>query len=279
IKLPFMNAAELRNVIAYEAEQHIPLPLDQVVLDHHVLGEIDEDGQKKLEVLLVAAKADQMDEHLALLKACRLKPALVDVDSFALENAHLANYGIEKGQTVALVNIGAKITTINVVEDGVSHLTRDFAVAGNQFTKQIQADLSLGFAQAEELKRQQGQVVVEGDEMMLTRVPDKDDRSMAISEAVTPVLAKMLSEFRRSFDFYENSIKKRPISKVLLSGGGARLKNIEKYFADKLGVPAEIADPFRNIEIAKGLDAAGIRAAGPALMVCVGLALRRGSPL
>lgn len=279
VKLPFMSPAELKNVISYEAEQHIPLPIDQVVLDHHILGTLEEDGQKKLEVLLVAAKAEMVDEHLAILKAARLKPRIIDVDSFAMENAYLANYGVEKGQTVALVNIGAKTTTINVVEDGVSHLTRDFAVAGNQFTKQMQVEMSLGFSAAEELKRQQGQVAIESDEMLLTRMPDKDDRSMAISEAVTPVLSKMLSEFRRSFDFYENSIKKRPVSKVLLCGGGARLKNIEKFFADKLGVPTEIADPFKRIEIAKGLDAEGIRASAPALMVGIGLALRRGSKL
>ncbi|HTB21671.1 MAG TPA: type IV pilus assembly protein PilM [bacterium] len=279
VKLPFMSPAELKNVISYEAEQHIPLPIDQVILDHHILGTLDEDGQRKLEVLLVAAKTDMVDDRLSLLKAAHLKPSVIDVDSFAMENAYLANYGVEKGETVALVNIGAKTTTINVIEDGVSHLTRDFAVAGNQFTKQMQTEMSLGFPQAEELKRQQGQVAIESDEIMLTSMPDKDDRSMAISEAVTPVLNKMLSEFRRSFDFYENSIKKRPISKVLLSGGGARLKNIEKFFADKLGVATEIADPFRRVDIPKGMDAESIRAAAPALMVGIGLALRKGSAL
>jgi type IV pilus assembly protein PilM len=279
VKLPFMTAAELKNVISYEAEQHIPLPIDQVILDHHILGVLEEENQKKLEVLLVAAKTEMVDERLNLLKASRLKPTVIDVDSFAMENAYLANYGIEKGQTVALVNIGAKTTTINVIEDGISHLTRDFAVAGNQFTKQMQTEMILGFPQAEELKRQQGQVAVESDEMLLTAMPDKDDRSMAISEAVTPVLNKMLSEFRRSFDFYENSIKKRPISKVILSGGGARLKNIEKFFADRLGVPTEIVDPFKRIDIAKGLDAETIRALAPTLMVGIGLALRRSSAL
>ena len=276
IKLPFMKKEELKNVISYEAEQHIPLPIDQVVLDYHILGEIDEDNQKKLEVLLVAAKDEMVDEHLKLLRAARLKPVVIDVDSFAMENAYLTNYGQPKGETVALVNIGAKTTTINVVEDGISHLTRDFSVAGNQFTKQIQTEMNLGFSQAEELKRQQGQVAIENDDILITRMPDKDDRSIAISEAVTPVLNKMLSEFRRSFDFYENSIKKRPISRVVLSGGGARLKNIEKFFADKLGVPTEIADPFKRIDVPKNIDAETLSALAPALMVGVGLALRRG---
>lgn len=275
IKLPFMTQDELKNVISYEAEQHIPLPIDQVVIDFHILGEVQEDNQKKIEVLLVAAKEEMVDDHIEILKKARLKPKVIDVDSFAMENAYEQNYGVESGQTVALINIGAKITTINVVEDGVSHLTRDFSVAGNQFTKEIQREFNLSFAQAEELKRQQGAVSVESDEIMLTRMPDKDDRSMRISEAVTPVLNKMLSEFRRSFDFYENSIKRRPISKVLLTGGGSRLKNIEKFFSDKLGVPTEIGDPFKGIELPRGVDAEELRKVAPALMVGVGLALRK----
>jgi type IV pilus assembly protein PilM len=92
---------------------------------------------------------------------------------------------------------------------------------------------------------------------------------------VTPVLNKMLSEFRRSFDFYENSIKKRPISKVILSGGGARLRNIEKFFADKLGVPTEIADPFKRIELPKHLDPDDMKRLAPSLVVGIGLALRQ----
>ncbi len=276
IKMPFMTRDELKNVIATEAEQHIPLPIDQVVIDFHILGEITDDNQKKLEVLLVAAKEELVDEHLKLLKSAGLKPGVIDVDSFAMENAFEANYGRLAGETVALVNIGAKTTTINVVEDGVSHLTRDFSVAGNQFTKEIQREFNLSFAQAEELKRQQGQVVIESDEILLTRMPDKDDRSGRISEAVTPVLNKILSEFRRSFDFYENSIKKRPVSKVVLSGGGARLRNIEKFFADKLGLPTELADPFKGILVPKGVESETLRQVGPSLMVGVGLAMRKG---
>jgi type IV pilus assembly protein PilM len=276
IKMPFMTKDELKNVISFEAEQHIPLPIDQVVIDFHILGEVSEDNQKKLEVLLVAAKEEMVDEHLKLLKSAGLKPQVIDVDSFAMENAFESNYGQLQGETIALVNIGAKTTTINVVEDGISHLTRDFAVAGNQFTKEIQREFNLSFAQAEELKRAQGQIVIESDEILLTRMPDKDDRSGRISEAVTPVLNKMLSEFRRSFDFYENSIKKRPISRVVLSGGGSRLKNIDKFFADKLGVPAELADPFKRIDIPKGFDAEALRLMAPSLVVGVGLAMRKG---
>ena len=276
VKLPYMTEDELRNVISYEAEQHIPLPIDQVVIDFHILGEVQEENQKKLEVLLVAAKEEMIDQHIQLLKASGLKPQLIDVDSFAMENAYEVNYGKEAGETVALINMGAKITTINVMEDGVSHLTRDFTVAGNQFTKEIQREFNLSFSQAEELKKQQGSIVIESDEITLTRMPDKDDRSVRISEAITPVLNKMLSEIRRSFDFYENSIKKKPISKVILSGGSARLKNLDRFLSDKLGVPVSVSDPFKVIQTSlKGIDLEALQEAAPMLAVGVGLALRR----
>jgi len=276
VKLPFMTEEELRNVISYEAEQHIPLPIDQVVVDFHILGEAADEKEKKLEVLLVAAKEELIDQHIRILKLAGLKPAVIDVDSFAMENAYEANHGKELGETVALINIGAKITTINVVEDGISHLTRDFAVAGNQFTKEIQREFNLSFSQAEELKKQQGTIVIESDEINLSRMPDKEDRSSRISEAITPVLNKILSELKRSFDFYENSIKGRPISKVLLSGGSARLKNLDKFLSDKLGVPVERSDPFSQIRVNLGeADMEALRENAPALAVSVGLALRR----
>jgi type IV pilus assembly protein PilM len=276
VKLPFMTEEELRNVISYEAEQHIPLPIEQVVVDFHILGEVQEDNQKKLEVLLVAAKEEMIDQHIRILGAASLKPKVIDVDSFALENSYEANYGKEIGETVALINVGAKITTINVVEDGVSHLTRDFAVAGNQFTKEIQREFNLSFSQAEELKKAQGMVLIESDEISLTRMPDKDDRSSRISEALTPVLNKLLSELKRSFDFYENSIKGRPISKVMLSGGSAKLKNLDRFLADKLGVAVVKADPFRNVIVhLKESELEMLHEDAPMLAVSLGLALRK----
>jgi type IV pilus assembly protein PilM len=118
--------------------------------------------------------------------------------------------------------------------------------------------------------------VIESDEINLSRMPDKEDRSSRISEAITPVLNKILSELKRSFDFYENSIKGRPISKVLLSGGSARLKNLDKFLSDKLGVPVERSDPFSQIRVNLGeADMEALRENAPALAVSVGLALRR----
>src|ERR1019366_934380 len=106
VKLPFMTEEELRGSIAREAEQYIPLNIDQVVLDFQILGETQEDGQRKLDVLLVAAKVDVVDQHLAMLKSAGLSPMVIDIDAFALQNAYEINRVEPSEETVALINMG-----------------------------------------------------------------------------------------------------------------------------------------------------------------------------
>ncbi len=276
VKLPFMNEEELRNVINYEAEQYIPLSIDQVVLDFQVLGELEEEGQKKLEVLLAAAKEETVDRQVALLHRAGLNPVVIDIDSFALGNAFERNYGKLEGETVSLINVGAKLTTINILEDGISHLTRDVAVAGNNFTREIQREFSLSFAEAESLKREQGQAQVESEDLLQIEGSDQDNRTARIGEAITPVLNKLLAEIRRSFDYYESSIRKKAVSRILLSGGTAHLKNLEKYLAEKMNVPVELNDPFKQVQVAeRKFDLDFIREHAQEFNVGLGLALRQ----
>jgi type IV pilus assembly protein PilM len=276
IKLPRMSEEELRNVITLETEQYIPLSIDQVVLDFSVLGELEEEGQKKLEVLLVAAKEEIVDRHLDLLARSGLNPVILDVDSFALSNAFEHNYGKIPGETISLINLGAKLTTINILEDGVSHLTRDVAVAGNNFTREIQQEFGISFAEAEVLKREQGQAQTETEDLITINAHGQDDKTARIGDAITPVLNKLLAEIRRSFDYYESSIRKKAVSRILLSGGAARLKNIDKFLSEKLNVPVEWNDPFKAIEISESLfDRDFIAANSPLFNVGLGLALRQ----
>lgn len=276
IKLPYMSEEELKNVIALETEQYIPLSIDQVVLDFTVLGELEEENQKKLEVLLVAAKEEVVDRHLELFSRTGLNPVVLDVDSFALGNAFEFNYGRIPGETISLINLGAKLTTINILEEGVSHLTRDVAVAGNNFTREIQQEFGLSFSEAETLKRQQGQALTETEDIIQIESKDQNDKSARIGDAITPVLNKLLAEIRRSFDYYESSIRKKSVSRIFLSGGAAQLKNIDKYLTEKLNVPVEWNDPFKAIEISDSLfDRNFIATNAPLFNVGLGLALRQ----
>lgn len=284
IKVPYMAPEELQNVVPYEAEQYIPLGMDQIVFDYQVLNEVEEETQKKMEVLLVAVKNETMNQHLDILKAAGVSPFVIDVDSFALCNAYSLNLQEEsetgvKADTVALINMGAKFTTVTIVENGIPHLSRDINIGGNNFTKEIQREFNLSFAQAEELKKQQAAIIVENEELLLSPVPTFDDaKSTRIFEAITPVLNKLLNDIRRSFDYYESAVKKRPVQKILLSGGSSKIKNIDRFLSERLGIPVEINYPFKNINInSKNFDLDYLRSNAVHFNVALGLALRIGS--
>jgi len=278
VKLPFMTPEELKGAISREAEQYIPLNIDQVVLDFQILGESQEDGQRKIDVLLVAAKVDVVDQHLLLLKSAGLSPQVVDVDAFALQNAYEINQLEPNEETVALINMGASLTTINILEGTNTRFTRDIPVAGNDFTKEIQKEFNLKFGEAEELKRSHGAISMEEDDFNLSTVSHKDDRVLRMSDVMTPVLNKLLGEIRRSFDYYETQARKKTVERVILLGGSARLKNVNRFLANKLGIPVEHFSAFRNIETSKNIDAEQLAEKEYHMGVCLGLALRQMEP-
>ena len=275
VKLPFMTEDELRATIAREAEQYIPLNIEQVVLDFQILGETQEDGQRKLDVLLVAAKVDVVDQHLLMLKSAGLMPLVIDVDAFSLQNAYEVNRLEPSEETVALINIGASLSTINILEGNNTRFTRDIAVAGNDFTKEIQKEFNLKFSEAEELKRSHGAISMEEDDFSLSSVSQKDDRVLRMSDVMTPILNKLLGEIRRSFDYYETQARKKTVERVVLIGGSAKLKNVNRFLANKLGIPVEHFAAFRNIEILKGIDSEHLAEKEFQMGVCLGLALRQ----
>jgi type IV pilus assembly protein PilM len=284
IKVPFMTGDELKNMIPYDAEQYIPLGMDQVVFDYRVLAEIEEDNQKKLEVLLVAVKNDAMNQHLQLLKDAGVDPAVIDVDAFAMCNAYGLNAGDQaentpKSDTVALINMGAKFTTIQICEKDVPHLTRDVNIGGNNFTKDIQREFNMTFSQAEELKKEHAVITVESENMILSSIPGgEDEKSIKIFEAITPALNKLLNDIKRSFDYYESTVKRSPVQKILLSGGSSKIKNIDRFLSERLGIPAEINYPFKNINInSKNFDFDYLRANAVHFNIALGLALRKAA--
>ena len=275
VKMPFMTEEELRKTISKEAEQHIPLSMDQVVLDFQILGEGQEDGQRKIDVLLVASKNDLVDQHISTLKAAGLTPTIIDVDAFALQNIYEINRLESNEETVALINVGATWTTINILEGIFTRFTRDIPVAGNDFTKEIQKEFNLKFSEAEELKKVHGAISIEEEEFTLSSVSQKDDRVLRMSDVMTPILNKLLGEIRRSFDYYETQSRKKTVERVILCGGSAKLKNLNRFLAGKLGVPVEHFGVFRNIEMSKNIDVEQQSDKELYLGVCLGLALRQ----
>ena len=131
IKLPYMTKEELKGVIRFEAEQYIPFSMDQVVLDFCILGEVTEEGQKKIEVLLVAIKEEVVNQYIKLLRDIGLSISLIDIDSMSLHNALECNYDRIEGETVAIINMGARFTNLNIVEDGITRFSRDIYSRGS----------------------------------------------------------------------------------------------------------------------------------------------------
>ena len=151
ITLPAMTEEELEESIQWEAEQYIPFDINDVNIDVQVLTpEASDQGQ--MDVLLVAAKKDMINDYLAVVQEAGLTPMVVDVAAFCVENAFETNYDLPSSDTIVLVNIGASVININVLADGTTAFTRDISMGGNQFTEEIQKQLSVSYDEAEALK-------------------------------------------------------------------------------------------------------------------------------
>lgn len=259
ITVPQMKADELREGIAWEAEQHIPYSIEDVNLDFQILGTGD-DGKGEMDVLLVAVKKDIVNQYLAVISAAGLRAAVVDVDAFAMENAFELSEQVRPDEVVALVNIGAAITTINVLRRGFSDFTRDSALAGNRYTESLQKGLGLNYEQAETMKTGG---TVQGHDVAEAR---------PVFEMVNGELA---GELRRSFEFYRSSMQGDAIDRVVLSGGCARLPDLPSYLSHALELPVEIANPLRDVTAnPKKFDPEYLSFIAPQMAVGVGLALR-----
>lgn len=268
IILPKITEKELEATIKFEAEPYISFPMEQAVIDFQILGDNDEENIKRMNVLLVAAKREAIDRQVNLLKNVGARPVLIDVDAFALEN--IFENIVEEGENaggIVLLNIGATYTNINIIENGVSRFTRDVSIAGNNFTKALQRDLKLDYRAAEELKKTQG-VILNEEEIGNNEV-------MQISGILRPVFHELMGEIRRSLDYYQAQSGERSLKKIVLSGGSALLKNIEKAIAQETKLSVEKLNPFKKAKIAvKSMTSETIAEIQDGFAVSMGLALR-----
>ena len=253
-----MTDEELAESIKWEAEQYIPFSIDDVNVDFQKLGPGAAEGQA--DVLLVAVKKDKINDYINLVKESGLEPIVMDVDAFALANMYELNYDRESGAT-ALLNIGASVMNINILKEGVSIFTRDITVGGNRYTEALQRDFGLTYEDAEKVKRGEA---IEGADME------------QIEAAVVAVTADIVAETQRSFEFFRSTTGSEPVERVLVSGGCARIGQFSTILAERLEIPVEVANPFKNIKVdPKRFDPALIEAAAPLCAVAVGLAVRR----
>jgi type IV pilus assembly protein PilM len=260
ILLPAMPEEELDEQIHWEAEQYIPFDINDVNLYHEITG-YDASGQN-MDVLLVACKRDKIAQFTQVISQAGKQPVIVDVDAFALQNAYEANYNPSPNQTVALLDIGASVMTINIVRGTASIFTRDISAGGNQYTDLLQKELNLTFEQAESLKRGAG---LEGGVPM--------DQAEPALQSVSEMLAL---EIQRTLDFFRATAVDSPsIDRMLIAGGSSKVAHLTEYLSDKFQMPVERFDSFRSIRFdSRKFDDEYLRELSPNMAVAVGLAVR-----
>jgi type IV pilus assembly protein PilM len=220
------------------------------------------DAERPMEVLLVAAKRDLIDDYVNLIGEAGLQPAVIDVAGFAVENAFEANCG-SGDEVVALVNIGAQTSTINVVAGGVPAFTRDVATGGNQYTAEIQRALSVGFDEAERIKI--------GDRGL----DSQDVVPQEVEQAMRAVTNNLVGEIARSLDFFAATAADVRIQRLVLAGGSSRVAGLEAAFRERTGLEVELLDPLAKMLPTTRYAPELLGQVGPSLGVSLGLALRR----
>jgi type IV pilus assembly protein PilM len=260
ILLPSMPEEELDEQIHWEAEQYIPFDINDVNLYHEIISH--DAMSQNMDVLLVACKRDKIAQFTQVISQAGKQPVIVDVDAFALQNSYEVNYNPSPNQTVALLDIGASVMTINIVRGVTSIFTRDISAGGNQYTDLLQKELNLTFEQAESVKR--GATL------------DEQASSEQIQPAIHSVSEMLALEIQRTLDFFRATAVDSPaIDRMLLAGGSSKVSELTEYLSDKFQMPVERFDSFRSIKFdPKKFDDEYLRELSPNMAVAVGLAVR-----
>jgi type IV pilus assembly protein PilM len=264
IPLPVMSEEELEEAIQWEAEQYIPFDINDVNIDVQIVDpEPDEAGQ--MEVMLVAAKKELINDYVAVVQESGMQPAIIDVDVFALQNMFEVNYEPDPDEVNVLINVGAALTNINVVQGDRSLFTRDITLGGNQYTEEIQKGLNVSYEEAEALKLGGGMA---------------RDATAVVPEEVESVMQtvseQLASEAQRSLDFFSATGTGGVFSRVYLAGGSAKVPGLMASIQEKTNLPVELVDPFRKIHVSeREFNVQFLQEVAPMAAVSVGLAMRK----
>lgn len=256
IQIERVKEQQARELMRWEAEQHVPFDMESVELDFQIL---DPEGRDPdMNVLLVAAKRELIEARVRVLTEARLNPVAVDVDAFALHNAFELNHPEAMSGVVGLVNIGHEFTNINIVEDGVPILTRDIGVGTRKFR--------------EDLQRDRGLTADEADSILSGY--DRSEHLDAILESKSEEIAVGVE---RATAFLASSSRGgAQINAVYVSGGGSRAPGLIDSLGARLRLPVHAANPLANLVVRDGaFESLVTDEVAPLLMLPIGLALRQ----
>jgi type IV pilus assembly protein PilM len=247
---------DLESLLMIEAQNFIPESIENVSLDYQVLRHEDTEA----EILLVAVRKDILNRYTSAISQAGLEPIIVDVDYFALENMFELNYGRNEDDTVAIVNIGARYSSINIIKGGISTTTGDVQAGGGQITDALVSSLGVSYDDAERLKA-------------------GEDLGAAVAERAVPILergvADMAEAIVQALRFLSRTASDEPLRAVYLAGGGARTPGLLEGLDSRLETEVEMIDPFSRVQISRNLDPDVLQEMAPALAIAVGLGTRR----
>lgn len=254
-----LSEDELENQLKIEADQYIPYPLEEVAIDFEVQG-LSPRNPERAEVLLAACRKENVEVREAALALAGLTAKVVDVEAYALERAFAlleSRLAGEHGElTVAVVDVGATMTTLSVLHNGKTIYTREQLFGGKQLTEEIQRRYGLSFEDAGLAKKQGG-------------LPDDYD-----SEVLLPFKQAVVQQVSRSLQFFFAAGQFSEVDCILLAGGTASLAGLDRLIEQKIGTPCVVANPFADMALASKVNAAALASDAPALMIACGLAMR-----
>jgi type IV pilus assembly protein PilM len=293
IKVPVMSEEKLSEKITQEAEQYIPFDIDEVVLDFQILGKINATKEQKpkefvdsekstttdnspqrngeqikesneegemMEALLVAVQRVIIDERTDILIEAGLKPAIIDLDLFALINAARLTNDLSSMGTIALIDLGDSFTHINIIENGVIGYTQDIPVGGGYLTNMLMSKFKVPFEQVLAIKR--GNF-------------SPDIREEEVIETIIQAYKNILEEVKKYFDYF-STLSNHKMKKVLLCGGGSMIRGIDDYCADYLKIPVETLNPMQGVKVnPKVFDQSLVDEMSGLSTVALGLARRK----
>lgn len=254
---------ELQTQIELEADHHIPYPMNEVNLDFTIVGPC-EDNPEEVDVLLAACRKEIVDDYLAVIQSKGLTPLVVDVETYAMENAYgliaqqMPGAGMER--TVAVLDVGATTMNMTVMHNNRSVYTRDHNFGGRQLTEEIQRRYGLSYEEAGLSKKQGG-------------LPDNYQ-----SDVLRPFMEGMCQEIMRALQYFYSSSPFNSVDQILLAGGCAQILGIDEMVAARVGVNTQIANPFASMSVASRVKSQLLTNEAPSLMVSCGLAMRSFDP-
>lgn len=260
IKMPAnLSDKDLHTQVEMEADHYIPYPLDEVNLDYQVLGP-SEDNPEENNLLLAACRKEIVDDYVAVVDAPGLVAKVVDIETYSMESAfhmiaqQMPGGGMEK--TVAILDVGATTTNINVIHNNFSVYTRDHTFGGRQLTEEIQRRYGLSYEEAGLAKKQGG-------------LPDNYQ-----TDVLRPFMEAMCQEIMRALQFFYSSSPFNSVDQLLLAGGCSQIPGVDELVAARIGVPAMIANPFSSMSLASRIKPQILGNDAPSLMIACGLAIR-----